>query len=43
MKLKISEVSKALIPILAACVAVVLLVTFVEPLALWLPGIMGLL
>ena len=43
MKLKISEVSKALIPILGACVAAILLVTFVEPLALWLPGIMGLL
>lgn len=43
MKLKIEEVVKALLPILGVCVVVILLITFVEPLALWLPRLMGLI
>lgn len=42
MKMKIEEVSKALIPILAACVAAVLLITYIPEISLWLPRLMGL-
>ncbi len=42
MKLKIEDTVRWLIPLLGACVAVVLLVTFCEPLALFLPRLLNL-
>ena len=43
MKLKIEETVKWLIPLLGVCVAVVLLITFCEPLALFIPRALGLI
>ena len=43
MKIKIEETVRWLIPLLAVCVAVVLLITFCEPLALFLPRVLHLI
>ena len=42
-KVSIEEVIKPLLPYFAVTIGVLLLVTFFEPLTLWLPGIAGLL
>ena len=42
-KISIEKVIKTLLPYFAATIVVLLLVTFFEPLTLWLPGLAGLL
>ncbi|MEL7624510.1 MAG: TRAP transporter large permease [Clostridiales bacterium] len=42
MKMSIGEVSKALVPILGASIAVIVLVTYIPQIALWLPRYLGL-
>lgn len=43
MKMKIADVTPFLIPILMAAMVPILLVTYIPALALWLPGVLGLL
>ena len=43
MKMKIEEVTPVLIPIVGVCMVAILLTTFIPAIALWLPGMLGLL